>query len=123
MAERREALVGTLVETLCQPSELAQKSWNPGDRPHGSSDFIGFYRLTSLASRQDGISTEALGRAAHADASVALSLLVRRLANRQGFMQILHETSGSAPYSCQAGLRGSRPRADRLETTTPDSFL
>ena len=24
MAERREALVGTLVETLCQPSELAQ---------------------------------------------------------------------------------------------------
>ena len=27
MAERREALVGTLVETLCQPSELAQKSW------------------------------------------------------------------------------------------------
>ena len=51
MAERREALVGTLVETLCQPSELAQ---NPGGQPHGSSDFIGFYRLGTLASRQDG---------------------------------------------------------------------
>ena len=47
MAERREALVGTLVETLCQPSELAQ---NPGGQPHGSSDFIGLYRL-GLAAR------------------------------------------------------------------------